>query len=154
MYYNDDYAVYGDGDEGGDLPALTVEVTTPINGDSMRYIWRLQENNGVVTFYGQPTQIGIRHERASYDGYLYLEFTLYDDNGNPFPSWADATFAIHEGDTRTTAQTITIPSDGEKANVTSGVTRYQTYNMKVEVKGSSTINVTGDKVITVPMTIY
>lgn len=154
VYYNDDYAVYGDGGEGGDLPALTVEVTTPINGDSMRNIWRLQENNGAVTFYGQPTQIGIRHERASYDGYLYLEFTLYDASGNPFPSWTDATFTIHAGDTRTTAQTITIPSNGEKDNVTSGVTRFETYNMKVEVKGSPTIHVTGNKEITVPMTIY
>lgn len=154
VYYNDDYAVYGDGGEGGDLPAFTVEVTTPINGESMRYTWRLQEDNGVVTFYGQPTQIGIKHGVAAYDGYLYLEFTLYDDDGTPFPSWTDATFAIHAGDSRPNGGTITIPSDGAKANATSGVEKYKTYTMKVEVKGSRTINVTGEKAITVPMTIY
>lgn len=146
VYYNDDYATYGDGGEGGDLPATTINITKApaFSGGSAYGIVRLQnEGSNLCAYVGTGINITIQHDRAAYEGYLLAELTIVELG----ITWTTSskTFKINVGDARTSPTQITLPMDSNKqiigSNQNSG-----TYTLKIEVISTGAVKVTGNSI--------
>lgn len=143
VYYNTDYAVYGDGGEGGDLPATTINISQApayAAGSAYGVVRLVNEDGNLCAYVLSGVDITISHARASYEGYLQVELTIVELG----ITWESSSlgFKINVGDTRTSPTKVTIPMDSNKQIIGSAQTG-GTYTLRTKIFTTGAVKVTG-----------